>query len=313
MVCPFPECCLTQGLLLKFPSTVRKPPTPLSLVARTRIQHSQPSSPAGRQAPVKELNIFPPHPATILLPLLLLGPQPDCLCTHWMWSQQCSCQLGARAAVTPGGTIPDPKQHQLSPPPSTGTQRNRVFLLCVFWLPLPHWSAHSQPWDSGRQPGHVCSASPSANWHPSEDKLQALLGSSKEAAALQRAGGAPGSLPAGLWGAGSTLPCSASSHGTGAQQSSLGSPSCKQGRRKTSPHKAERSAWTHWASIGTHAAGSLSYQTSSLERARTALPGSLCTLNTDRPDVKAVLLALEEPGPFPGYFSRNLFTGFRKD
>lgn len=65
--------------------------------------------------------------------------------------------------------------------------------------------------------------------------------------------------------------------------------------------------------MGTHAAGSLSYQTSSLETAWAALPGSLCTLNTDSPDVKAVLLALEEPGPFPGYFSRNLFTGFRED
>lgn len=65
--------------------------------------------------------------------------------------------------------------------------------------------------------------------------------------------------------------------------------------------------------MGTRAAGSLSYQTSSLETAWAALPGSLCTLNTDSPDVKAVLLALEEPGPFPGYFSRNLFTGFRED
>lgn len=221
-------------------------------MARTRIQRSQPSSPAGRQASVKELNIFPPHPATILLPLLLLGPQPDCLCTHWIWAQQRSCQLGARAAVTPGGMIPDPKQHQLSPPPSTGTQRNRVFLLCIFWLPLPHWSTHSQPWDSGRQPGHVCSASPSANWHPREDKLQALLGSSKEAAGLPRAGGAPGSLPAGLWGAGSTLPRAASSHGaqvpsrapSGAPAASRGGG--KQGRTKQSGQRAHTGPpWEH--------------------------------------------------------------------
>lgn len=135
----------------------------------------------------------------------------------------------------------------------------------------------------------------------------------KEAATLLRARGAPGSLPAGLWGAGSTLPRSASSRATGAQQSSLGSPSCKHARRKTSPHKTEWSAWTYWASMGTHTAGNLSYQTSSLEIAWATLLGSHCTLNTNSHVVKTAHLALEEPGPFPVHSSRNLFSGFRVD
>lgn len=44
------------------------------------------------------------------------------------------CQPGAHAATT-SGMIPDPKQHQLSPPQPSGTPQNGVFLVCTFCQP----------------------------------------------------------------------------------------------------------------------------------------------------------------------------------
>lgn len=55
--------------------------------------------------------------------------------------------------------------------------------------------------------------------------------------------------------------------------------------------------------------GNLPYQTSSLEIEWVTLLGSQYTLN----NVKTVLLAFEEPSPFPVYFGGNLFTCFKED
>lgn len=136
---PLSEHCPALSLFLEFPSTARKAPAPLSLVARAHIQQAQLGSPVGRHAQVGQLNIFPASsssyfdssprsssPARVPLPprgldvvLAVLGP---------------ACQLGVQATMT-SGMVPDPKRHQLSLLQPAGTRWNGVFLVCVFWPP----------------------------------------------------------------------------------------------------------------------------------------------------------------------------------
>lgn len=89
------------------------------------------------------------------------------------------CQLGACAATT-SGMIPDPKQHQLSPPQPTGTRCNGVFLVCTF----------CQPQASETHRAVHYSASPNPNHHPNKEKpwlLCCLLGGRR----LAEGGGDP--------------------------------------------------------------------------------------------------------------------------
>lgn len=111
------------------------------------------------------------------------------------------CQLGAHAATT-SGMIPDPKQHQLSPPQPTGTRCNGVFLVCTF--------CQSQASETHRAVHY--SASPNPNHHPNKEKpwlLCCLLGGRRLAeggVTLLWVREAPGSLSAGPWAEDSSHP-----------------------------------------------------------------------------------------------------------